>query len=41
LVDWLTALLAVVSAILLCRWRLNSFWLILIGALVGYLYRNV
>ncbi len=39
LVDWLTVLLAVVSAMLLIRWRLNSLWLILIGALAGYLRR--
>jgi chromate transporter len=37
LVDWLTALLAGVSAILLMLWRLNSVWLILLGAVVGYL----
>ena len=37
LVDWLTALLAVVSALLLILWRLNSVWLILLGALTGYL----
>jgi chromate transporter len=39
LVDWLTALLAASSTIFLVRWRLNSFWLILMGAVVGYLMR--
>ncbi|MFW5943564.1 MAG: chromate efflux transporter [bacterium] len=34
-VDWLTALLAVVSAILLFRLRLNSAWIVLGGAFVG------
>ncbi len=38
-VDWLTVLLAVVSAVLLFRFKLNSVWLVLGGALVALLYR--
>ena len=38
LVDWLTALLAIVSAILLFRFKINSAWLVLGGGLVGLLY---
>jgi len=37
-VDWLTALLAVVAAVLLFRFKLNSAWLVLGGALVALLY---
>jgi chromate transporter len=35
LVDWLTVALALVSLLLLLRFRLNSAWLILLGAVVG------
>ncbi len=35
IVDWLTATLAVVAALLLLRFRLNSAWLVLGGAGVG------
>jgi chromate transporter len=35
LVDWLTALLAAGAAVLLLRWRVNSAWLVLGGAVVG------
>lgn len=35
LLDWVTIALALVSALLLLRWRVNSPWLILGGALVG------
>jgi chromate transporter len=35
LVDWLTVALAIVSLVLLLRLRLNSAWLILLGAVVG------
>lgn len=38
-VDWLTALLAIVAAVLLFRFRLNSAWLVLGGAIVGVAYR--
>jgi chromate transporter len=34
-VDWLTALLAIVSAALLIRFKVNSAWLVLGGGLVG------
>jgi chromate transporter len=34
-VDWLTALLAVVAAVLLLRFKINSAWLVLGGGLVG------
>ena len=40
-VDWITALLAVLSVAVLLRYRLNSAWLILGGALVGIAYRLV
>lgn len=39
LVDWLTALLAVLAAILLIRFKLNSVWLVLGGGIVGLVYR--
>ena len=35
LVDWVTVSLAVMSAILLFRWRVNSAWLVLGGAIIG------
>jgi chromate transporter len=35
LVDWVTIALAFISALLLMRWRVNSAWLILGGALIG------
>jgi chromate transporter len=35
IVDWLTVSLAIASAILLLRFRINSAWLVLGGALVG------
>ena len=35
LVDWVTVALAIVSLVLLLRLRLNSAWLILLGAVVG------
>jgi chromate transporter len=35
IVDWLTIALAVASAILLLRFRINSAWLVLGGALAG------
>ncbi len=35
LVDWLTLALAFASAVLLIRWRANSAWLVLGGAVVG------
>ncbi len=37
LVDWLTIVLSFISFLLLVWWRLNSIWLILLGALTGYL----
>jgi chromate transporter len=35
IVDWLTIGLAIASAFLLLRWRINSAWLVLGGALAG------
>jgi chromate transporter len=35
LVDWITFLLATVTALLLFRYKTNSAWLVLGGALVG------
>jgi chromate transporter len=40
LVDWLTGLIAAVSAVLLFRWRVNSAWLILASAVLGILARG-
>src|SRR5579883_2390163 len=37
LVDWLTVLVALVSAIVVFRFKVNSAWLILAGAIVGVL----
>lgn len=37
LVDWITVTLAVASAIFLIRWRVNSAWLVLGGAIAGLL----
>ncbi len=37
IMDLPTALLALVSAVLLIRFRLNSLWLVLGGALIGFL----
>jgi chromate transporter len=39
-VDWVTATIAVVSAILLIRYRVNSAWLILGGAFSGFVLRQ-
>jgi chromate transporter len=36
IVDWFTAVLAVIAAIVLFRWRVNSAWLVLGGAVVAY-----
>jgi chromate transporter len=38
-VDWLTALLAAIAAVLLFRFKLNSAWLVLGGAIVALVYR--
>ena len=37
LVDGVTVALAVVGALLLFRWRVNSAWLVLGGAVIGLL----
>ncbi|MFZ0546764.1 MAG: chromate efflux transporter [Candidatus Promineifilaceae bacterium] len=37
-VDWLTAVLAVVSAVLIFRFKINSAWLVLGGAVIGLAY---
>ena len=37
--DWFTAVLAVASGVLLIRWRVNSVWLIIGGAVAGLAYR--
>jgi chromate transporter len=39
IVDWLTALLVILAAVLLFRFKLNSAWLVLGGALIGLAYR--
>ncbi|HEU5098288.1 MAG TPA: chromate efflux transporter [Roseiflexaceae bacterium] len=38
IVDWLTALLAAVAAVLLIHYKVNSVWLVLGGALAGLAY---
>jgi chromate transporter len=38
LVDWLTVLLALIAAVLLVRYRVNSVWLVLGGGLAGIAY---
>lgn len=35
IVDWLTALLAIVAALLLFRFKINSAWLVLAGGIIG------
>ena len=35
---WLTALVALVSLALLVRWRMNSTWLVVAGAVVGLVH---
>jgi chromate transporter len=35
LVDWITALVAVASLVVLVKWRINTVWLVLAGAAVG------
>lgn len=37
LVDWITVALVIVSAVMLIRFRLNSVWLVLAGAIIGLL----
>lgn len=37
LVDWITVALVIVSAVMLIRFRLNSVWLVLGGAIIGLL----
>jgi chromate transporter len=39
IVDVLTAALAVVSAVLLIQWRVNSASLVLLGGVVGVVYQ--
>jgi len=40
LVDWLTILIALVAAVLLFRWRVNSAWLILASAVLGVVVKS-
>jgi len=39
IVDWLTVLLAILAAVLLLRFKINSAWLVLGGGLVALAYR--
>jgi len=41
IVDLVTAGLAIASAIALLRFRMNSAWLVLLGALAGWLARSL
>jgi chromate transporter len=38
-VDWFTATLAIIAAIVLVRWKINSAWLVLAGALIAVIVR--
>ncbi len=39
IVDWLTAILAILSAIALFRFKINSAWLVLVGGIVGLIWQ--
>jgi len=41
IVDWLTALLALVTAVILVRFKVNSAWLVLAGGAVGLVYKGL
>lgn len=41
LVDWLTVALALTATVILVRLKVNSFWLILGGAVIGVLYHLI
>jgi len=40
LVDWLTVVVGLVAAVLLIRYRVNSTWLIIGGAIIGLIIKN-
>ena len=39
--DPLTVVLAVLGALLLVRFNLNSVWLVILGGLAGFAYKSV
>jgi chromate transporter len=41
IVDWLTALLALVTAVILVHFKVNSAWLVLAGGAVGLVYKGL
>lgn len=41
LVDWLTVVVALLSGIIVFRFRVNSVWLVLAGGIVGFVFRIV
>ncbi len=41
LIDWLTVTLAITATVILVRLKVNSFWLILGGAVIGVLYHLI
>ncbi len=41
LVDWLTVLLAIAATVLVFRFKFNSAWLVLGGAIVGFLFKTL
>lgn len=41
IIDWFTAVLAILTAVLLIRFRVNSVWLVLGGGIAGILYHLV
>jgi chromate transporter len=39
LIDWLTILLALIAAVSLLRFKVNSTWLIIGGGIIGTVYK--
>jgi len=39
LIDWLTVIIAIASAIAVFRFKVNSAWLVLAGAIIGFLFQ--
>jgi chromate transporter len=40
IVDWTTLVIALIAAVLLFRWKVNSAWLVLVSAVVGIVASN-
>jgi len=41
LIDWITLSLAIISAVLVIRFKINSAWLVVGGAIVGILVQKI